>query len=111
MRGVAYSHNYEYVMRSEVNVGAVCEVRGHTECAWGSDVIVAFHNDAIDAFHDAIDAFHDTFHDAIDAFHDAINAFHDASVGTQINKSPLFLHFSSFEHKPQREQQVYYRYG
>ena len=73
----------------------------------------AFH-DAIDAFHDAIDAFHDAieaFHDAIDAFHDAIDAFHNASVGTETNKNPLFLHFSSFERKPQRQQQVYYQYG
>ena len=85
------------------------------------DAIDAFHDaidafcDAIDAFHDAIDAFHDAidaFYDAIDAFHDAIDAFNDASVGTETNKSPLFLHFSSFERKPWREQQVlYYRYG
>ena len=56
-------HNQEYVMRPGVNVGSVCEVRGHAECAWGSDAIDAFHNE-IDAFHDAIY----TFHDAINAF-------------------------------------------
>ena len=63
MRAWPNLHNHEYVIRPEVNVGSVCEVRGHAECAWGSD--------AIDAFHNEIDA----FHDAIYAFHDAINAF------------------------------------
>ena len=39
---------------------------------------------------------------AIAAFYDAIDAFHDASVGRGANKSPLFLHFSSFERKLRR---------
>ena len=51
-------------MRSEVNVGSVCDVRGHAEYAWGKNSEYVWGGDVIDAIRDVIDA----IRYAVDAF-------------------------------------------
>ena len=51
-------------MRSEVNVGSVCDVRGHAEYALGKNSEYAWGGDVIDAIRDVIDA----IRYAVDAF-------------------------------------------